>query len=302
MTKKGGLKIEVPAQGWKQFLTARKEMLDSFDTARTHSSKHKVQTSHGNVAESNFRKWLSEFLPKKYAVTSGYIISQGISDNEKAPHFDVIIYDHLNSPILWVEHDPDKSVQGKSLAIPAEYVMAVIEVKSAFSKKTVQDALNHLRELDQLMSGIDASEERYKLYLPSQFFCSTAFFELRKAKSGDINALNAIKEGVDLRGYCGGIILRGEGSDKEVTGELKLTRAKESMSPIIPDNKSPLFGFAMSGITEHSDKNYYGASISWGESNFAQYAFDLVALLNSTYDSRLSSFHGFGASEFEKKW
>ena len=51
MSKKGGLKIEVPAQGWKQFLTARKEMLDSYDRARTHSSKHKVQTSHGNVAD-----------------------------------------------------------------------------------------------------------------------------------------------------------------------------------------------------------------------------------------------------------
>ncbi|MFT6922195.1 MAG: hypothetical protein ACJA1C_001197 [Crocinitomicaceae bacterium] len=302
MSNKGGLKIEVPAQGWKQFLTSRKEMLDSYDRARTHSGKHKVQTSHGNVAESEFRKWLSAFLPKKYAVTSGYIISQGISDNEKAPHFDVIIYDHLNSPILWVEHDPDKSVQGKSLAIPAEYVMAVIEVKSAFSKKTVKDAVKHLKELDKLMSGIDASEERYKMYLPNQFFCSTVFFELRKANSRDIDALNVIKEGVDLRGYCGGIILRGEGSDKEVTGELKLTVAKESISPIIPDNKSPLFGLAMTGITEHADKKYYGASISWGEYNFAKYAFDLVALLNSTYDGRLSSFHGFGASEFEKEW
>ena len=178
MKQKGDLKFEMPAQGWGQFLTARKEMLDSFDKARTHSRKHKVETSHGNVAEAEFRKWLGNFLPKKYAVTSGYIISPGVSDSEKAPHFDVIIFEHLNSPVLWIEDSPDKSEQGRSLAIPAEYVKGVIEVKSTFKNSTVKDALEHLRELKKLMSGVDLPDERYKMYLPADFFCGIVFFEL----------------------------------------------------------------------------------------------------------------------------
>jgi hypothetical protein len=36
------LKIEYPAQGWKQFLTSRKEMLDAFDRARERSRVHEV--------------------------------------------------------------------------------------------------------------------------------------------------------------------------------------------------------------------------------------------------------------------
>ncbi len=86
------LKVQIASQGWKQFLTAKKEMLDSYDQARTHSKAHKVETYHGRVAEAEFRKWLTNFLPKKYGVTSGYIISQGISDVQRAPHFDVIIF------------------------------------------------------------------------------------------------------------------------------------------------------------------------------------------------------------------
>lgn len=176
----GNLKFEMPVQGWSQFLTARKEMLDSFDKARTQSRKHKVETYHGNVAEAEFRKWLQNFLPKKYAVTSGYIISPGISDKEKAPHFDVIIYEHLESPILWIEESPDMSTQGRSLAIPAEYVKGVIEVKSAFKKGTVLDAIEHLGELKKLMSDIDKPNERYKMYLPKDFFCGLAFLSYVK--------------------------------------------------------------------------------------------------------------------------
>src|SRR5438445_1384967 len=104
--QKGPLKVQFPIQGWKQFLTSRKEMLDAFDRAREKAKSHEVETYHGKVAEAVFRKWLSDFLPKRYGVTAGYIISQGLSSKEKAPHYDVIIYDALNSPVLWVEEDP----------------------------------------------------------------------------------------------------------------------------------------------------------------------------------------------------
>ncbi|MGD0383528.1 MAG: DUF6602 domain-containing protein [Thermoguttaceae bacterium] len=89
------LKIELPVQGWKQFLTSRKEMLDAFDRAREKAKSHEVETFHGKVAEAELRKWLSSFLPKRYGVTPGYIVSIGLKSSEKSPHFDVIIYDQL---------------------------------------------------------------------------------------------------------------------------------------------------------------------------------------------------------------
>jgi hypothetical protein len=57
------LKIEFPTQGWKQFLTGRKEMLDAFDSAREKSHSHEVETYHGKVAEARFRDWLATFFP-----------------------------------------------------------------------------------------------------------------------------------------------------------------------------------------------------------------------------------------------
>lgn len=161
MSSPDKLKVEFPSQGWKQFLTSRKEMLDAFDRAREKARSHEVETYHGNVAESEFRKWLNSFLPKRYAVTSGYIVSPGLKSTDRTPHYDVIIYDSLDAPVLWVEDHPDLSAEGRSLAIPAEYVKAVLQVKSKFSSTTTKDAIEHLQDLLPLMSGIDDVDERY---------------------------------------------------------------------------------------------------------------------------------------------
>lgn len=300
MKREGQLKFEMPAQGWSQFLAARKEMLDSFDKARIHSRKHIVETEHGNVGEAAFRHWLKNFLPKKYGVTSGYIISPGVPDTEKAPHFDVIIYEHLDSPVLWIEDSHDKSDQGRSLAIPAEYVKAVIEVKSAFKNKTVKDAVEHLGELEKLLSGIDSPDERYKLYLPADFFCGIVFFELRKEDEFDRLALNSIVTGIRLRGFQGGIILRGEGHTKQVTAKIDLVRSETAMTSTVkkPD-RSLLSGWVDADSIKFTENLHFGAILLWTEINFSRYAFDLVAFLNGTYENgRLSSIHALGTTEW----
>jgi len=300
MKKVGDLKFEMPAQGWSQFLAARKEMLYSFDKARTFSKKHIVETSHGNVAEAEFRKWLSSFLPKKYAVTSGYIISPGVSDLEKAPHFDVIIYEHLDSPILWIEDSPDSSKLGRSIAIPAEYVKAVIEVKSSFEKSTVKSGIEHLGELKKLMSGIDSIDERYKMYLPHDFFCGLAFYELRKKNEFDKGAINSMIDGIDLRGFFGGIILRGEGHTKADTGKISILRSETEMkSSVMKPNRSMLTGWVDADSIKIKEDLHFGAMLMWSEPNFSGYAFDLVALLNGTFEvGRMSSFHALGTTEW----
>jgi hypothetical protein len=66
-------------RGWKQILTARKKILDAYDRAREQARAREVDTLHGRVVEATFREWLSDFLPKRYGATSGYIVSSGPS-------------------------------------------------------------------------------------------------------------------------------------------------------------------------------------------------------------------------------
>ena len=99
---------------WEQMLGQRQEMLDAFDAAKRKTKAHIVKTHHGRVAEAVFREWLAGFLPKRFAVTSGFIVSQGQRGETTFPHYDVIIYDQLEAPVLWVDDNPDASSSGTS--------------------------------------------------------------------------------------------------------------------------------------------------------------------------------------------
>ena len=111
----------IGTSAWEQIIGRKKEMLDAFDAGKRKAKGHEVQTYHGRVAEAVFREWLSEFLPKRFGVTSGYVVSQGQRGDAKFPHFDIIIYNQLDAPIIWVENYPDLSEGGKSRSITAEY-------------------------------------------------------------------------------------------------------------------------------------------------------------------------------------
>lgn len=278
-------------QGWKQFLMGKQEILERYDKAKVHSTAHIVSTSHGNVAEAEFRKWLINFLPKKYGVTSGYIVSQFVSDKKKMPHYDVIIYDALNSPILWIEDNNDNSLQGQSKVIPVEYVKAVFEIKSSFEKKTVEDAIRHIRELSYLYQDIDNPNERYKRYLPSDFFCGLVFMELRKENIFKKNMLSDIIKAFDIRGYYGTIILRGEGlvSTKTCFIDNRFTNLETNFSPAF-EKTSLLSSIYYTDAEQIGDIIYPGLHLSWEDLNFSKFAFDVLALLNGTY------VHGFTSS------
>jgi hypothetical protein len=134
-------------QGWKEFHRNRKDILHEFDKILELTSNRPIRVAHGQGVEAYIRKWLAEFLPKKFSVTSGYIISALFDDlfgSAKIYHYDIIIYNHLEAPVLWTEGNQDNSEQGKFRAVPAKYVYAVYEVKSRLTKKNVVDAFNKL--------------------------------------------------------------------------------------------------------------------------------------------------------------
>lgn len=289
------LKMQIPNQGWKQFLTARDEMLSAYDKARDHSRKRTVQTGHGVVAEAEFRKWLLNFLPKRYGVTSGYIISSGICNAENFIHYDVIIYDQLESPILWIDDSPDSSVQGRSLAIPVEYVKGVIEIKSAFNKKSAKKAVEQLAKLQPLMSKVEPADQALKLYLPSTFFCATVFFELRQKDEMDFTALDELTEAASLRGFYGGYIFRIDTLGKYYSGKISLIKETSDLAP----NNTSLFFWSTSKCKK-IENNYFKTQLFHSESHFSEFAFDIIALLKGTYHPNiLSSLYGMGTTQWE---
>lgn len=85
------------------------QLIDEYDAARDRARSYEVETVHGTVAQAALRDWLSTFLPKRYGVCSGYIVSQAAGDDEKLPEYDVIVYDCLNAPVLWVDDHADTS-------------------------------------------------------------------------------------------------------------------------------------------------------------------------------------------------
>jgi hypothetical protein len=258
----------IGTSAWEQVIGQKKEMLDAFDAGKRKAKGHEVQTYHGRVAEAVFRKWLSDFLPKRFDVTAGYVVSQGQRGEAKYPHFDVIIYDQFDSPILWVEDNPDVSEGGKSRAVPVEHVRSILEVKSTFDPGEAKEAMEHLRDLEPFYAGIDLPQERYKKYLSPRFFCGVVFFNAKEKDQNSQVAINHLVPSSGPRNFFGGVILRGEGRSEADSGRIKI------------------------GIETKPDEIVLHGFMTWVPSAFSMFAFDLVALLNGTYvPGFLSSFH-----------
>ena len=290
----------VSYNSWKQFLTWKKKMLAEYDRAKEQASTHPTQTHHGIQAQAQVRAWLSEFLPRRYGVTSGYIVSQRPPDQQSPiTHFDVIIYDAQESPVLWIEDHPDASTAGAARGVPAEYTRAVFEVKSSFDATSAREALQKIEQLRPLLADEDAADERYKRFLPEGFFSAMVYFELRKDNERSEAALENIIPASDFRGFFGGVILRGEGLGERQAARLSLAQSFQPLEATIgPGGASLLSGFAMSTFRKIDNGNYIGALLQWSEAQFATFAFDLLALLNHTYRlGRISSFHALPIPE-----
>lgn len=192
--------------GWREFHRNRKDILAEFDKIAEQTLNRPVRTAHGTGVEAYIRKWLSEFLPKKFGVTSGYIIPNLYEDARKLYHYDIIIYDALDSPVLWTEGNEDTSAQGRFRAIPAKHVVALYEVKARLTKQNVSDSLEKLRETSQFSDQ-----------LHPHYSCGVVFVDL---KAEDVNKESILAEltcGENVKGFTGGIVLRYE-QDHSITG------------------------------------------------------------------------------------
>lgn len=284
--------------GWKEFHRNRKDILDEFDRAKEYNSSRPVQAEHGNAAEGKIRNWLSDYVPKRFGVTPGYVIPDTVADKYQLRHFDVIIYDAFASPVLWVDGNCDTSQQGKRRAIPAAYVRSVFEVKASLSPESARQAIVKLGELNS-----------FAKYLPSQFSCNTFFCDLEPNLVENPKILPNLVPDSPIVGYWGGIVLRCK-LDEEMTGLVTVKQGaadetRVSMSIPIARNLSDLRiqrdssgdivlseqGSSVHAFSDgkawHFARAYgptirspqYTLNLDWSYNNFAVFALDLLSRL-----------------------
>jgi len=121
----------------KAFNSIGKNMLTDFELFQ---SQIKHAGERGAEREEVLKKFLSLYLPTKYAVSDGEIVdmSGGVSDQS-----DIVIYDHINTPLL---------LSGKNYrAFPSESVFATIEVKSVLTSQKLKEAANNISTTKSLL-------------------------------------------------------------------------------------------------------------------------------------------------------
>lgn len=286
--------------GWKEFHNTRREILSEFDRAKGYGVSRPVRTEHGNAGEAALRRWFSNYLPKKYGVTSGYIIPDIMATEYKLYHFDLLIYDEISSPILWINGDYDHSEQGKRRAIPAKHVRAAFEIKASLTSQSAREALSKLSEFNYLEN-----------HLPSIFSCGTLFLDLDATQVNNKTILPNLIPSNPIIGYWGGLILRCS-LDQEMTGLFELIplsenndEAKSLEIPIasnldqlkihrnadgnvtISEQGAGVMAFAGPDGKWHFSKQYgpiiygklFGLHLAWSYNTFAKFALDLLSRL-----------------------
>jgi hypothetical protein len=124
-------------------------------------------------------------------------------------------------------------------------------------------------------------------------FCWSGVFDLRIENQFNQAALDKVVEGRQLLGFGGGMILRGDGHAQELTGRIMMLNSSSAITGTVGSGKESLFTSPLSNSIEVGENIHVGAVLLWSRSNFAQFAFDLIAIMQGTFEpGRISSHHG----------
>lgn len=93
----------------------------------------------GEAAEESWRKWLREYLPKRYRVDKAIVVD---CDGNTSDQIDIVIYDSQYSYFVF-RHE-------QVIYVPAESVYAVIEVKQDLNKAHLEYAGNKAASVRKL--------------------------------------------------------------------------------------------------------------------------------------------------------
>ena len=96
-------------------------------------------TARGDIAENAWRELLGEYLPARYRVSSGFVVS---ADGEGSHQIDCVVYDNTYTPTFFSEHGV--------FYIPVEAVYAVFEVKPEVTRANIHYAANKVASVRSL--------------------------------------------------------------------------------------------------------------------------------------------------------
>ena len=94
----------------------------------------------GKYREYLVKKIFGKIIPSKYSITNGFVID---SDNNISKEMDIIIYDRSYVPPFFDE---------TYTVVPIEAVIAVIQVKTTITAKTLKESIDNLNSIDHLNS------------------------------------------------------------------------------------------------------------------------------------------------------
>ena len=125
---------------------AQQDLIETFvhlsDEMRSASASSRVIRHQGRLGterESQLEAHLLRFLPERYAIGRGEVVSaQGTWSRDE----DLILYDRFNSPKLFTA--------AHSLVLPVESVAAVVEVKSSLGTKEIRAASQSIASVKAL--------------------------------------------------------------------------------------------------------------------------------------------------------
>lgn len=268
----------------------RAKLLREYDTAVEQADDDPVKTEHGVSCEAHFRAFLAQFLPRKYGVTKGYIVTPSLDYAGPLEEWDIIIYDAMESPVLFVRQTHDDKDNAGKRGIPIEYVRGVVEVKATFNAVMAQKAASKLLRLHQFAKLPPARLSRSKTSLPSAFRAFAVFFET-KVKTAEeyrdgLDALGALWQTPPTVAYSDALILRGQthrDSSARIspmwTGATNLTgrlnEGCETSRPLPSHISKDTFAYAVSG--------------GFGPNEFWEFMIDMVYALNGDDIEQISS-------------
>ncbi|MYI06955.1 MAG: hypothetical protein F4059_06505, partial [Gemmatimonadetes bacterium] len=107
-----------------ELFQAKQDEMEAALTANRRVMPHEGEK--GAAAELRWREMLSEYLPNRYSVQTGFVVDHSGAVSRQV---DVIIHDAQYSPFLFRA--------GTSCFVPAESVYAVFDAKQEVNRKTV---------------------------------------------------------------------------------------------------------------------------------------------------------------------
>jgi hypothetical protein len=98
----------------------------------------------GDGSEAGWTAMLDAFLPKRYAVSTAFVVD---SRGSESLQLDVVVHDRHYTPLFWK--------MGEALFLPAESIYAVFEVKQELDAGNVREAGEKVASVRQLHRTTD---------------------------------------------------------------------------------------------------------------------------------------------------